>query len=161
VRSQQKLRGVVLRPGFVYGAGSFPGNFLYGIFNDVSTKDTVTIRGRRDKKWSWVHRADLADAYVRVARAGNLVKGEVFNICGFPHDAPTWEQLILATASLTQFKGKIAYSNESDPSDFISTYCERVIVLHPQKAMDLLGWNPRHLGLLQELEIYYHSFKSQ
>jgi nucleoside-diphosphate-sugar epimerase len=160
VCSQQKLRGVAIRPGFVYGSGIHPGNFLYGIFNNVTTKDSLIIRGRKDKKWSWVNRADLADAYLRVARSANLVKGEIFNIVGYPHDTPTWEQLHLAISSLAHFKGNVVYA-EPDPSDFVSTYCEKSIVLHPQKAIDLLGWTPRHIGLLQELEIYFNAYKAE
>jgi len=159
VLGQTQLRGVVVRPGFVYGGGVFPGNFLFGIFSNVS-KEKFVIRGNKDKRWSWVHKADLADAYVRIATKGDF-RGQVFNICGYPHDAPTWEELVLKSANLVgDSKAKIEYG-EVDSNDFISSLAERTIVLHPQKAVDLLGWSPRHPGLLAELETYFRAWKAE
>jgi hypothetical protein len=34
------------------------------------------------------------------------------------------------------------------------------LVGNPQKAIDVLGWQPRHLGIIEELELTYEALKA-
>ena len=57
----------------------------------------------KDKRWNWIHVADLADAYVRAAKITHAIKGEAFNIVS--DSSPTYEQLAIATARISGYKG--------------------------------------------------------
>merc|ERR1711974_393589 len=143
VVSQDKINGVVIRPSFVYG---YSGSFSSYLFN--ITGDTLIIRGKRERKWSWVHVDDLAQAYVLAAQKIHAAKGEVFNIAS-PTSSPTWEELNLRAAKLVGFTGTITYEPAGD--DFWSQFIDATVVLNPKKAIEVLGWRPHHLGLVEEL----------
>jgi hypothetical protein len=44
--------------------------------------------------------------------------------------------------------------------DWWSEISDITVVANPQKAIDVLGWQPRHLGIIEELEISYEAFKA-
>jgi len=53
--------------------------------------------------------------------------------------------------------GKVEYSDE--PLDYRGTFRNKTVLLTNKKARNLLGWSPRHLGVLAELDIFYHTIK--
>jgi len=148
VLKQTSLRGVVIRPGFVYGGSGSVSGILFA----NGTAEKITIRGDPNRRWSWVHISDLVDGYIRAVRAGNLVKGEVFNLVGF--SSPRYEDVVLGTARAAGFKGKIEYA-DPDPSDWSSVNANYTVVVNPQKAINLLGWYPLQLPLLDDIDVYY------
>jgi len=155
VTSSKDVRGVVLRSGFVYGgAAGYMGDVAFGI----KEKDELHLIGRKEKRYSWVHIEDLADAYVRVARAGHAVNGEVFNIAG-PW-APTYEEFRIAGAKAAGWKGSIKHTTEV-PDDLWMKICEYNTVVSSQKAFNILGWRETHLGFVAEIDIYYASWKAR
>lgn len=154
VLSQTKVRGIVIRPGFVYGGATGAGNHLANFF---TPKEKIVINNNlKDKRWNWIHVADLADAYVRAAKKTHAIKGEAFNIVS--DSSPTYEQITTATARISGYKGDIEYTDEPG-KDFLSTLAAKTVLLTHKKAQDLLGWTPAHIGVLEELEIYYHTIK--
>ena len=110
------------------------------------------------QRWSWTHVVDLADAYVRAVKRSHSLKGEVFNIISY--SSPTFEEITLAAAKIAGFKGTVEYTDVPG-TDFISTVANKTVRLNYKKAEDLLGWTPNHIGVLEELELYYHAFKGE
>eukprot|EP01087_Luapelamoeba_hula_P016146 TRINITY_DN4937_c1_g1_i2.p1 TRINITY_DN4937_c1_g1~~TRINITY_DN4937_c1_g1_i2.p1 ORF type:complete len:303 (-),score=61.80 TRINITY_DN4937_c1_g1_i2:31-939(-) len=155
VLASKEIAGVVVRPGFVYGgSGSFSASF----FANDSSKESITILGDRNRRWSWVHNVDLADAYLRIAQAPvRSVQGEVFNIGG--PSAPTWDELTRKIAAFSGFKGDIKYE-AADPADWVCSFADFTVIVNPQKAANVLGWSARHLPLLDDLEAYAAAIKA-
>jgi len=156
VLAHEGVRGIVIRPGFVYGGAAGAGNHLLSYFSNGSKDKIVLNNDLKHKRWTWVHNADLADAYVRAAKLSHAVRGEAFNIVG--DSSPTYEELTLATARAAGFKGTVEYTDEKG-TDFVSTLGNKSVLVNNTKARDLLGWNHNHLGVLDELDIYYHTAK--
>jgi len=155
VTSSKDVRGVVLRPGFVYGgAGGF---FADGSFAIKENEDLVMI-GSKEKRWSWVHVEDLADAYVRIAKVGHVVDGEFFDITG-PW-TPTYEEILVAFAKATGWKGKIVHVPEVPKDNFFAQILESDSMINSQKAFNLLGWRETHLGPVAEADTYYTAWKA-
>lgn len=147
--SSNVLHTTVIRPGFVYGShGGFVADLFY------SEKPAV-IHGRRDKRWSWVHIDDLAEGYVLIARAARaIVSGQMWNLAA-PNDNPTYEEIRkeMARVSGQQVEYKEATSDDKTPPRWNTDS-----IINPSKAIDQLGWRPRHVGYLQEIETYYKSW---
>ena len=75
VLSATTVRGIVLRPGCVYGkSGSMTGAWFEGAYK----KKDVSVVGDGRNRWAMVHVDDLAEAYLRVAQSG--LQGEIFNV---------------------------------------------------------------------------------
>eukprot|EP01103_Thecamoeba_quadrilineata_P020184 TRINITY_DN8533_c0_g1_i1.p1 TRINITY_DN8533_c0_g1~~TRINITY_DN8533_c0_g1_i1.p1 ORF type:complete len:310 (-),score=45.55 TRINITY_DN8533_c0_g1_i1:147-1076(-) len=151
------VRGTVLRPGFVYGGH---GGGIAPLFFNFNPTDQLVIEGRPDKRWSWVHVDDLGDAYVAVAKAGSVVDRQVFNLSA--QDNPTYEDLKIAGARAAGWKGSrldIKYVPLPD-SEHRRKNWETNVIINPQKAYDLLGWRPAHVGVVHEFELYYASWKA-
>jgi len=157
VLSHTGVRGIVIRPGFVYGGATGAGNFLVSFFSNDASKDKIAINNElKGKQWNWVHNADLADGFVRAARFSHLAKGEAFNIVGNSH--PSYEEITRAAAKVAGFKGTVEYTDEKG-TDFVSALGNKTVIVNNNKARDILGWVPNHLGLLDELDVYYHTYK--
>jgi len=147
VASSDRVRGVVIRPGFVYGgSGGFFGPELFEV------KEELIIYGSEEKRWSWVHHEDLAEAYVLVCNSGSNVDGEVFDISGTT--SPTYGEVKRACAKLVGWKGTVKHE-QNNPMFEVS------VITNCQKAYNLLGWREKHLGFLEELDKYYRSYKAQ
>jgi len=155
VTSSKDVRGVVIRPGFVYGgAGGFFADTAFALKQDAD----LTLMGRRDKRWSWVHVEDLADAYVRVAKAGHTVDGEIFDIIG-PW-APTYEEISVAFAKASGWTGNIVHVPELPKDNFALQLFEANCISNSKKAANLLGWHESHLGPVAEASTYFNSWKA-
>jgi len=150
------VRGIVLRPGWVFGGPSGNGNHLVRFINRVAQDKIVIYNALKSRRWNWVHVTDLADGYVRAAKQSHAVKGEVFNLVS--DSSPPYEEIILAIAKVAGAKGTIEYTDEKS-SDLMDTLTSKTVLLNHQKATDLLGWQPNHLGVLDELDIMYYTIK--
>lgn len=156
VQEHTGLRGIVIRPGFVYGGASGAGNHLTNLV-EAAKKDKIVLNNElKLRRWNWIHVVDLADAYVRVAKHSHSLKGEDFNIVS--DSSPTFEQITLAAAKIAGFKGTVEYT-DTPGTDFLSTLGNKTVLLTHKKAEELLGWTPNHIGVLEELDIYYHTIK--
>jgi len=153
--SSKDVRGVVIRPGFVYGGS---GGFFANMNFSINETADLNLFGRRDKRWSWVHIEDLADAYVRVAKVGHVVDGEIFDVVG-PWN-PTLEEITTAFAKVTGWKGKIVHIPEIPKDNFFLQIAEADSIVSSQKAFNLLGWRESHLGPIAEVDTYYASWKA-
>ncbi|KAL6068134.1 Epimerase domain-containing protein [Balamuthia mandrillaris] len=155
VIGEERVRGIVMRPGFLYGrSGSYSSMFR----PPSSLQDQkLVIRGNKNKRWSWIHVDDLCRAYVLAAVHSYKAKGQIFNVVD--HSAPTFEELFLAFAKAEGWKGEIEYQAEPG-DDFVGLYCEMTCVAHPKKLEDVLGWTPKHVGLIPEVDLYVAALKA-
>src|SRR5579862_2492273 len=70
---------VVLRPGFMFGNDGY--NSVSADWFEMAKSGDVVFRGDRERGWSWIHIADLAEAYRLVVEASAaVVAGEVFHL---------------------------------------------------------------------------------
>ncbi|CAF1409858.1 unnamed protein product [Rotaria sp. Silwood1] len=142
------LKTTVIRPGFVYGGQG-------GFIADLFYSEPLVIQGRRDMRWSWVHIDDLAEGYVAVIRAPrSVVDGQLYNIAA-PNDNPTYEELRTAMAKAQGRKEKIEYK-EADGN--VPSRWDTDSIINPAKAMNELGWRPRHVGFVEEIDTYYKAW---
>ena len=75
--SNAEVNGIVIRPGFVYGASGGP---LGNSIREAITKSTITAFGDPEAPMSGIHLDDLGDAYVLAAEKGDVVRGLAFNM---------------------------------------------------------------------------------
>ncbi len=149
--SSNVVHTTVIRLGFVYGGhGGFVADLFY------SQKPAV-IDGRRDKRWSWVHIDDLAEAYALIARASRtIVSGQMWNVAA-PNDNPTYEEL---RTNMARVSGQTLEFKEKTPDDKVPVRWDTDSIINPAKAIDQLGWRPKHVGFVQEIETYYKSWNA-
>jgi len=119
------------------------------------------VRGRADKRFSWVHIDDLADAFVRLALVGGPhVAGQLFNIVS--RDYPTFQEILLAAAEadgLPRAEARIVAVPVPE-SDADARHLETDVVIDPRKAEQVLGWKATRSGLVQEMPIYFKAWKT-
>lgn len=150
-----RCRKVVLRPGFMYGMDGR--SSISGRWFGMGQQGKAIYRGDRAKGWSWVHISDLAEAYVRVAESGAAIDGEIF--CIADEQRPTCVEVMQACLEATGYKGEIEFSSPQE-DDVTSVWFDQNEFITSRKASRLLGWNPCHTGILDEIETYYASWKA-
>ncbi|KAG2378855.1 hypothetical protein C9374_008003 [Naegleria lovaniensis] len=131
---QQSLDTTVIRPGFVYGKNG--GAILKDYFTSHNNQKDgkLVLIGSTEKRWSWVHIDDLGEGYevrVKMAKIAGW-KGEDSDI--------VLENVPQQDAGLVVF--------------------ENTVIIDPRKAVQVLGWKPKHLSFLDNLEVYYHAWKA-
>lgn len=151
ITSNDKVRSVIIRPGFVYGGhGGFFGSHLFDV-----KEDEIVLVGNPDKRWNWVHVDDLADAFVKVVNAGHIVDGEIFDIVG-SSTPPTYSELRIVAAKIAGWNGTIKYIE----AEGWWVKCDFTCLVNGQKSFNLLGWREKHLGIITEMELFYRTYKA-
>jgi nucleoside-diphosphate-sugar epimerase len=149
-----QCRKVVLRPGFMYGLDGQ--SSVSGMWFGMGEQGKAVYRGDSEKGWSWVHISDLAEAYVRVAESGAAIDGEIF--CIADEQRPKCVEVMQACLKAAGYEGAIDFAPPQD--DVTSTWFNQNEFITSRKAFRTLGWNPRHIRILDEIEIYYASWKA-
>ena len=134
----------VVRPGFMYG---FDG------FNSVSTdwfamarEGDPVFRGDQTKGWSWIHIADLAEAYRLILEADEKpVAGEIFHLGDDLR--PLCVDVMRACVKAAGWNGDIRFEG-SKKGDNISTWFDQNEFITSHKANTILGWLPLHPGVI-------------
>lgn len=150
------LRGLVIRPGCVYGyQGGLTGMWFAGAVKEKA----LTAVGDGNNRWTMVHADDLADAYLRVGESGLF--GEVFNIT----DRSRWSvgEMLAAVARVTGYPGKITWMPVSEAVKTMGDFAECLALdqhVDSRKAVSLLGWQPRHGGFVDDAETYSMSWQA-
>lgn len=160
LREDARVHGIVVRPGFVYGgsAGMFGGAFF-----PEPVDGKLVVAGRPDKKWSWVHAEDLAEAYVRIIEAPvERVAGKAFNV-GEWENVPTYLEALRAGARARGF-GDVTETSAMAPDHplfgFFGFFADIETSTTARNAREILGWHPRHRGFIADVDLYYASFKA-
>jgi len=146
--SSAALKTTVIRPGFVYGGqGGFVADLFYS--------EPLVIQGRRDMRWSWVHVDDLGEGYVAIGRAPRvIVDKQLYNLAA-PNDNPTYEELRTAMAKA---QGRTEAVEYKEAEKDVPTRWGTDSIINPAKAIDEVGWRPRHVGFVEEIGTYYEAW---
>ena len=150
------VRGLVLRPGCVYG---YQGG-LTGMWFAAAVKEkALTAVGDGGNRWTVVHADDLADAYLRAGESG--LRGEVFNIT----DRSRWSvgERLNAVARVTAYTGKTTFIPVAEASKTMGDFAECLALdqhADSRKAVRLLGWQPKHGGFVDDAETYHLSWQA-
>ncbi|MGA9522224.1 MAG: NAD-dependent epimerase/dehydratase family protein [Myxococcaceae bacterium] len=143
----QGLRGMVIRPGIVYGRGAGIPAMLVASGRDHGI---VQFVGDGENRWPVVHVEDLADLYVLALEKGST--GSVF--LGVA-DAPVKVRDIAEAASeAAGVAGKVAAWPLEQARQKLGPFADALALdqqFSSQRAQDLLGWNPSRPGILEEL----------
>lgn len=138
-------RGVVIRPGCVYGKS---GGLTRGWF--VARPEVV---GDGANRWAMVHVDDLADLYRRAVESG--VSGEVFH--GVDASRSTVAEMASAASRAAGGAGEITRLPVAEAAKTMGDFAEALAVdqwVDASKAGRLLGWAPRHHGFLEDVAAF-------
>lgn len=150
------LRGIVIRPGCVYGR---QGSLTNSWFEGASREHMLKVIGDGTNRWSMVHVDDLALGYVRAAESG--LGGEVFNLCDSTRSTVT--EMARAAARAAGYTGSIQYIPVEEAVKAMGPYAECLALdqhVDSSKAKSKLGWVPRHLSFVDDIETYFASWKA-
>jgi nucleoside-diphosphate-sugar epimerase len=171
------VRGLVIRAGCVYGgAGGLTAPWFAAATPPVRSPSPLVERGSGGEdqerqpgaavvgdgrnRWTMVHLDDLADAYVRAAESG--LAGEIFNVTD--RSRFTVLQLATAAARAAGYKGDIPLLPLAEAKKTMGDFADALALnqhVDSGKAVRLLGWQPRHGGFLDEVEVLYRAWKAR
>jgi len=148
-------KGEVVRPGWVYGGSGGTYNSVFFDKIDV-LNSTITLKGRPDKRFSWVHIEDLATAFQLLIDASDPRRfaGQLFNFVA--EDYPSYEEIVVSAALAAGIKEDELKIVRQDlaPDDWMNMLETRVVISN-KKARTCLGWQILHSGFLDEMHLYY------
>jgi nucleoside-diphosphate-sugar epimerase len=157
VLNATKARGVVLRPGCVYGKqGSLTGPWFAGALG----RRPFEIVGGGSNRWAMVHVWDVADAYVRAAEKGDI-GGEAFNLTD--PSRSTVRELATAAADAAGYRGEIRYVPLAEAERTMGPLAEALALeqrVSSRKAERGLGWRPRFPGFVADVATYLEAWKA-
>lgn len=150
------IKGIAIRPGNVYGKqGELTNSWFSGAYEEKALK----VIGDGNNRWPMVHVDDLAEGYLRAAESG--LSGEIFNLC----DSSRWtvREMAEAVARAAGYTGKIQYIPVAEAAKTMGDFAECLAldqIADNRKAMRMLGWQPRHLNFVDDVETYFSSWKA-
>jgi nucleoside-diphosphate-sugar epimerase len=150
------VRGVVIRPGCVYGRQGG----LTGMWFDGPDKGRLLqVIGDGNNRWAMVHVDDLAEGYLRAAESG--LAGEIFNLTD--HSSSTVRDMAAAVARATGYAGQTQFVPIDEASHILDGFAECLTLdqrVDSGKAARLLEWQPKHRGFIDEVDTYFQSWKA-
>lgn len=150
------VRGLVLRPGCVYGGR---GSLTSAWFRGATRDGALRVVGDGSARWAIVHLDDLADAYVRAAESGRA--GEIFNVTD--RSRATAMDMAQAVARVTGYAGQIERVPVGVAAEEMGDLAECLALdqhVDSRKAVRLLGWQPRHAGFVDEIDECHEAWKA-
>lgn len=156
VLTTRGVKGLVLRPGCVYGYG---GGGLTAPFFAGATAGKIEVVGDGSNRWATVHADDCANAYVRAIESG--VAGEVFNVTD--RSRSPLRRLVIAAAKAAGFGGEIRWIPLEEARKTMGDFASALAFdqhVDSRKAVARLGWQPSHGGFEDEVATYYASWKA-
>jgi nucleoside-diphosphate-sugar epimerase len=140
-----QAKGVVIRPGFVYGGeGSLTASWFAS-----AAKGSVEIAGDGTNTWSMIHKDDLARAYLLAAEKN--IRSTIFDVTDGMF--PTVREMAEAIANLAKIPGKIRSIEGME--GVLADQKIRSIRTQP-----ILGWKPYHTSFLSEVATYFSAWKA-
>ncbi|MBZ0168183.1 NAD-dependent epimerase/dehydratase [Candidatus Methylomirabilis lanthanidiphila] len=156
VLKASEVRGVVVRPGCVYGRQGG----LTGMWFDGPDKGRqLQVIGDGSNHWAMVHVDDLAEGYLRAAERG--LGGEVFNLTD--QSRSTVREMADAVARATGYTGQAQFVPADEASYILDGFAECLTLdqrVDSSKAVRLLGWQSKHPGFIDGVDTYFQSWKA-
>lgn len=147
---------VVLRPGFMFGYDGY--NSVAADWFAMAAEGKVVFRGDLERGWSWIHIADLAEAYrLAVEADDSTVAGQVFHIAD--ELLPKSLDVMRACVAAAGYRGEVACEGPMK-GDNISTWFNQNEFISAKKAREKLGWQTRHGGVIETVDRVYASWKA-
>jgi nucleoside-diphosphate-sugar epimerase len=152
----ENVSATVVRPGFMFGRDGF--NSVSADWFEMAEAGDPVFRGDREKGWSWIHIADLAEAYRLVVEADDgAVSGEVFHLAD--ELRPRSLDVMRACVAAAGHTGEIRFE-ASKKGDNISTWFDQNEFITSAKAREKLGWRARHAGVIESAARIYAAWKA-
>jgi len=154
--SGPQLRGLVVRPGCVYGGrGGLTGFWFSGAANDGA----ALVAGDGTNRWTMVHVSDLADLYVRLAESS--LRAELFNATDRSRSSVL--ECARAASRAAGARGKVRLLSPAESAKTYGFLAKGLVLdqhVDSSKAARLLGWNPRHGGFADGADRYHGAWKA-
>jgi nucleoside-diphosphate-sugar epimerase len=150
------VRGVVLRPGCVYG---HQGSLTAMWFAAAQGGGPLTVIGDGKARWATVHLDDLGSAYVRAAQSG--LTG-IFNVTD--RSRASLLDMTRAVARVTGYTGEVRATPVAEAAASMGTLAEALALdqhVDSRKAVQLLGWQPLHGGFADEVDECFEAWKAR
>jgi nucleoside-diphosphate-sugar epimerase len=148
------VRGVVFRPGVVYGGrGGLTGLWFAG-----AQAGDLRVVGEGTNRWAMIHVDDLANAYLRAAEAG--LTGEILNLAD--ESSPTLGELVGAAAAAAGYRGALSTISRLAAVAQLGPLAEALALdqrVSNAKARRLLDWRPRRSGFAAEATTYFAAWR--
>lgn len=156
VLSSDTVRGIVVRPGCVYGgSGGMPGSWFASAADGVPPE----VVGDGANRWALVHVDDLGEAYRLVAESG--LSREVF--CLVEHSHETVREMAAAAARAAGQSGEVRPLPLIDARKTMGPFADALAAdqrIDGGKAERLLGWRPRHRGFVDDAPVFFRSWRA-
>lgn len=150
------VRSTVLRPGFMFGYDAY--NSVSADWFGLAEGGDPVFRGDRERGWSWIHIADLSEAYRLVAEAAEgVVAGEIFHLAD--ELRPLSLEVMRACVAAAGATKEIRFEGPKQ-GDNISTWFNQNEFITSRKAQERLGWRARHAGVIESAPRLYQAWKS-
>jgi nucleoside-diphosphate-sugar epimerase len=156
VLDAKQVRGLVMRPGCVYGR---QGGLAAIWFEAVARDKVLQAIGDGSNRWATVHVDDLADAYVRAGESG--LAGEVFNLTDGSHTSVS--EMAGALARVAGYTGDITFVPALEAARTMGDLAECLALdqnVDAGKAARMLGWQPARRSFINDIEIYYRAWEA-
>ena len=154
VLGSSSAKGLVIRPGVVYGGRGGLTGMWFGGAKDKSVK----VIGEGNNHMPPIHVEDLADSYLRAAESG--LKGELFLLA--EGSMPTAKQMATAAARAAGYQGEVQSWPVADAAKAMGIWVEGLALdqhVDSGKAQRLLGWAPKHRPFVEEAGTYFEAWK--
>lgn len=151
LRSSGAVRGIVIRPGLLYGRG---GSLFAPLFASAE-KGNIVWPGAPGGQYATVHADDLADLYVRVVGHAAALGGLVFDATR-EHS----ESVDLLLLRMTEVSSAERYEYKK-PTNLLEEALSATIIARPTLARTMLGWESHKPDLVDGLEMYYAAWKAR
>jgi len=156
VINSDNVNGIVIRPGCVYGQGGSLTNIW---FNQAVNENKLNVIGNGKNRWAMIHVEDLAEFYYKAYKS-NCFK-EYFNAVDNSH--LSINEMVEAIAEVTRYSGEIDYYSVEEGEKILGLLAEPLAFdqqLDNTKAKEKLNWHPKFKSFVEDVEIYFNSWKS-
>ncbi|KAI9015638.1 hypothetical protein DFJ74DRAFT_680995 [Hyaloraphidium curvatum] len=147
-----EVNGIVIRPGYVYGASGGP---LGGFIREAMLKGTITGYGDPEAPVSAVHVDDLAECYVLAAQHGDVVRGQAFNLSNLNS-----ERRRSCYAAIARAVGLPESAVTFSPAPPNMTMLTRAMYAPAHKAANLLGWRQRRPSFVDGIARWVREYRT-
>jgi nucleoside-diphosphate-sugar epimerase len=137
-------RGIVIRPGIVYGRR---GGLTAALF------DAQPVVGDGRNRWPMVHVDDLADAYVLAAERGRAGSAYI----AVDRSRRTVAELAAAARAAAGLHGEPRWQPLAEARDTLGAFADALALdqqLSAARAQRELGWRPRHPEFVADAAVY-------
>lgn len=154
--AKDKIRTLVLRPGCVYGGR---GGLTGAWFESSLESGAARIVGDGAFRWSMVHIADLAQAYVLAGESS--YSGQIFNVTD--RSRFTVRECAIAANRAAGGEGKVESMPLEDAIKNMGPWAAGLALdqhIDSSQAVRYLGWTPRHGGFVDGADRYFAAWKA-